>query len=154
MCIFLENFLLLKRVCTRDLGGERLSWLKGRDCRWNAQQWGEGTCRAHLLQEDRTSSEGWGSIPQSKLCPIIVPVWKNYRDGNGEEPEEKKVQWQAQSGIQIKGRPKAWHYYWGYGALTKMDLLWLSSKRSNKQLKETDVGTQPMDRSRWPLLLN
>jgi hypothetical protein len=29
-----------------------------------------------------------------------VPVWKNYRDGNGEEPEEKK----AQSGIQLKGR--------------------------------------------------
>jgi hypothetical protein len=28
----------------------------------------------------------------------------NYRDGNGEEPEEKKVQQQAQSGIQLKGR--------------------------------------------------
>jgi hypothetical protein len=26
------------------------------------------------------------------------------RDGNGEEPEEKKVQQQAQSGIQLKGR--------------------------------------------------
>ena len=30
-------------------------------------------------------------IPQSHLCPIIVSVEKNYRDGNGEEPEEKKV---------------------------------------------------------------
>jgi hypothetical protein len=30
-------------------------------------------------------------IPQSNLCPIIVSVEKNYRDGNGEEPEEKKV---------------------------------------------------------------
>jgi hypothetical protein len=31
------------------------------------------------------------TIPQSKLWPIIVPVWKNCRDRNGEEPEEKKV---------------------------------------------------------------
>jgi hypothetical protein len=34
--------------CTRDLGGERLSGLKGRHLRWNALQWGEGTCRVHL----------------------------------------------------------------------------------------------------------
>jgi hypothetical protein len=27
----------------------------------------------------------------------------NYRDENGEEPEEKKVQQQAQCGIQLKG---------------------------------------------------
>jgi hypothetical protein len=44
------------------------------------------------------------AIPQSHLWPIIVPVWKNYRDRNGKEPEEKKVQLQAQSGIQLKGR--------------------------------------------------
>jgi hypothetical protein len=43
-------------------------------------------------------------IPQSCLWPIIVPVWKNYRDGNWEEPEEKKVHWQAQSGIQVNRR--------------------------------------------------
>jgi hypothetical protein len=30
---------------------------------------------------------------------MIVPVWKNYKNGNGKEPEEKKVQQQAQSGI-------------------------------------------------------
>jgi hypothetical protein len=46
------------------------------------------------------------AIPQSKLWPIIFPVWKNFRDENGEEPKEKKVQWQAQSGIQLKGRPQ------------------------------------------------
>jgi hypothetical protein len=34
--------------CIRDLGGERLSGLKGRDLRLHAQQWGEGTCRADL----------------------------------------------------------------------------------------------------------
>jgi hypothetical protein len=43
------------------------------------------------------------AIPQSKLSLIIVPVWKNYRDGNGKEPEKKKVQLQAQSEIQLKG---------------------------------------------------
>jgi hypothetical protein len=35
--------------CTRELGGERLSGLKGRDFRWNALQQGEGACRVHLL---------------------------------------------------------------------------------------------------------
>jgi hypothetical protein len=39
------------------------------------------------------------AITQSNLWPIIVSAWKNYRDGNDEEPEEKKVQRQAQSGI-------------------------------------------------------
>jgi hypothetical protein len=34
---------------------------------------------------------------------MIVPSEKNYRDGYGEEPEEKKVQQQVQSGIQLKG---------------------------------------------------
>ena len=66
---------------TRDLGGERLPGLKGRDLRWNSRK------RELILeQEDRISSE-------SHFWPIIVPAWKNYRDGNGEEPEEKKVQW-------------------------------------------------------------
>jgi hypothetical protein len=46
------------------------------------------------------------AIPQSKPWPIIVPVWKNYRDENGEKPEEKKVQRQTQSRIQLKGRPQ------------------------------------------------
>jgi hypothetical protein len=44
------------------------------------------------------------AIPQSHLWPIIVSVWKNYREENGEDPEEKKVQRQAQSGIQLIGR--------------------------------------------------
>jgi hypothetical protein len=44
--------------------------------------------------------------PQLKLWAIIVPVWKNFRDRNGEEPEEKKIQRQTQSGIQLKGRPQ------------------------------------------------
>jgi hypothetical protein len=47
------------------------------------------------------------AILQSKLSPTIVSVWKNCRDGNGEEPVEKKVQQQAQSRIQLKGRPQS-----------------------------------------------
>ena len=31
--------------CSRHLGSERLSGPKRRDLRWNALQWGEGTCR-------------------------------------------------------------------------------------------------------------
>lgn len=44
------------------------------------------------------------AIPQSKPWHIIAHVWKNFRDGNEEEPEKKEVQWQAQSGIHFKGR--------------------------------------------------
>jgi hypothetical protein len=44
------------------------------------------------------------AILQSQLWLIIVSVWKNYRDGNGEEPEEKKFQEQAQSAIPLKWR--------------------------------------------------
>jgi hypothetical protein len=53
--------------CTRDLGGETLSGLKGRDLRRNALKWGEGIYRAHLQQKDRASLEGQVAIPQSKL---------------------------------------------------------------------------------------
>jgi hypothetical protein len=34
-----------------------------------------------------------------------------------------------------RGDPKAWHYYWGYGELTKRNPSWLPSKRPNKQMK-------------------
>jgi hypothetical protein len=47
---------------------------------------------------------------------------------------------------------KTLYYYWGYGALTKRDLVWPHSGRRNKQLKESDadICTQQMDRSSWP----
>jgi hypothetical protein len=60
------------------------------------------------------------AIPQSKLWPIMVSVWKNYKDGNGEEPEGKKVQWQAQSGIQVKERSQG---------LTLLLRLWSAHKK-------------------------
>jgi hypothetical protein len=98
------------------------------------------------------------AIPQSKLWPIIVPVWKNSRDGNGEEPEEKKVQWQAQKWDPAQGetpRPDSITEAIE-SSQKKKNLSWLPSKRPNKQLKEpdADICTQPMVRSCWLLWLN
>jgi hypothetical protein len=89
--------------CTRDLGGEKLSGLKG--------TLDEMPYIEEMELVEPTSSRKTGqqvrdgvAFPQSQLWHIIVPVWKNYRDENGEVPEETKVQRQAQSGIQLKGR--------------------------------------------------
>ena len=59
-------------------------------------------------------------------------------------------------GSSSRGGLKAWHYYWGYRVLNKMDLSWLPCERPNKQVKESDVDIciQAMDRSSWPLWLN
>jgi hypothetical protein len=46
-----------------------------------------------------------GVVTQSQH--IIVTLGKNYRDEIGEEPEEKKIQGQKQSGIQLRGGSKA-----------------------------------------------
>jgi len=37
----------------------------------------------------------WVAVPQPTLWPIFLLFWKKCRDGSGEEPEEKKVQWQG-----------------------------------------------------------
>jgi hypothetical protein len=81
---------------------------------------------------------------------------QNYRDGNGEKPEEKKVQWQAQSEIQVKRRSQGLTLLLRLWSAQKRDLSWLLSKRPNKQLKESDadICPQPMERNSWPLLLN
>jgi hypothetical protein len=50
------------RIYQRD---GNLSGFKGKDLRRNALQWGEGTCRVHLQQKDRTLNQGWG-------CHLIV----------------------------------------------------------------------------------
>jgi hypothetical protein len=50
-----------------------------------------GTYSAHLQQEDRTSSEGWGCHPTVISLTYNCSCLKD-RDGNREEPEEKKVQ--------------------------------------------------------------
>jgi hypothetical protein len=80
------------------------------------------------------------AILQLHLWPIIVPVWKNYMDGNAEEPEEKKVQRWAQSGIQLKGRSQGLTLLLRLrSTLTKRELAWLPSERPNKQLKVSDA---------------
>jgi hypothetical protein len=70
----------------------------------------------------KTGHQGRDGVatPQSYLWPIILPVWNNYSDGNGEEPEEKKRYYdRPKVGSSSRRGPKAWHYYWGYEALTK-----------------------------------
>ena len=68
--------------CTRDLGDERLLGLQKRDLRWNSLHRGEGTCRAHLHQKDRASSERGGCHPIVKTlthnCPCLKELqgWK------------------------------------------------------------------------------
>jgi hypothetical protein len=56
----------------------------------------------------------------SKLWSIIVPVWKNCKDGNGDEPKKKKVQGQVQSWTHLKGRPQG---------LTLLLRLWSAYKK-------------------------
>ena len=64
---------------------------------------------------------------------------QNCKDGNGEEPEEKMVQQQAQSGTKLKEMPQGLTILLCYGVLTKRGLSWLPSEKSNKQLKESDA---------------
>jgi hypothetical protein len=97
------------------------------------------------------------AIPQSHLWPITVSVWKkNHRDGNGEELEGKKksIDW-PKMGSSSKGGPKAWHYYWGYGMLTKRDLSWLPPKdptscwKSQMQLFAPNQSTEAAEPCCW-----
>jgi hypothetical protein len=46
----------------------------------------------------------------------------NYRDVNGEEPEEKKVKLQVQSGIQLKGKSQVLTLLLRLWRLRKKDL--------------------------------
>lgn len=52
--------------CTRETWEVKDSQ-DSKDLRQNALYWGEGTCKAHLQQKVRASSEEWVAIPQSKL---------------------------------------------------------------------------------------
>jgi hypothetical protein len=46
------------------------------------------------------------AIPQSKTLTQICSCLKELQGQNGEEPEEKEVQQQAQIEIQLKGKPQ------------------------------------------------
>ena len=113
-------------------------------------------CRERELLEptfSRKTGHQMRDIPYSQIIWLRIRFWKNYRDGNGEEPEEKKFQKQAQIRIQLKGLSLSWYCFWGYGPLTLKNLLFLHSGRPNKQLKESDadICTQPIYWSSWPL---
>jgi hypothetical protein len=61
------------------------------------------------------------TLPQSHLDPKLFLSERITRmEGNGEEPEEKKVQRQVQSGIQLKGRSQG---------LTLLLRLWSAHKK-------------------------
>jgi hypothetical protein len=80
----------------------------------------------------------WVPFPQSQVWPIIISVWKNYRDGNTEEPEEKKVQEKAQSGIQLKGCSQG---------LTQLLRLWSTHKGpSMAALRKTQQAAERVRR--------
>ena len=86
---------------------ERFAGIKERDLRWNALYWRERELIEPASSRKRGHQVKDGvAMPQSKLWPIIAPIWENCREENEEKLEEKKVQWQAQSGIQHKGQPQ------------------------------------------------
>jgi hypothetical protein len=96
------------------------------------------------------------AIPLSHLWPIVVPVWKNYRDANGQDPEEKKVQGQVQSVIQLKGRSQG---------LTQLLRLWRAQKNGSIMTahRKTQQGAERVwssylhptsGQKQQPLLLN
>jgi hypothetical protein len=104
----------------------------------------------------KTGHQVRDGVAISHLWSITVPVWKNYSDGNGEEPEEKKVQQQAQRGIQHKEKSQGLTLLLGLWSAQKKDLAWVPYESPNKHLKESDadICTLQMYRSSWPLLLN
>jgi hypothetical protein len=65
----------------------------------------------------RTSNEGWGCHPTVTSLTYNCSYLKELQ---GKEPEEKKVQRQAQSGIQLKGRSQG---------LTLLLRLWSTHKK-------------------------
>jgi hypothetical protein len=70
------------------------------------------------------------------------------QDGNGEEPEVKKIQRHTQSGIQLKRRPQGLILLLRLWSAHKKGSIMTALKRPNKELKESDadICTQQMDR--------
>lgn len=141
--------------CIRDLGGEKLSGLK-------LGELDEMPYSGERELVEPTSSRKAGhqvrdevAISQSKTQTISLPVWKNCKDGNGEKPEEKKGQWQSQSGTHLKWRPQDLIPLLKYRTLTKNWTI-VAALRKAKQLNESNVHicTQLRNRHCWPLCLN
>jgi hypothetical protein len=114
------------------MGGERLSWLKGRDPRRNALQWGEGICRAHLHQKDQALSEGLGCYPTVKtltnncFCLRELQRMKLRRAWRKEDPYTVPKQDPAQGEV-----PRPDSITETMERSQKWDLSWMPSEKPN-----------------------
>jgi hypothetical protein len=76
------------------------------------------------VRQSQDSKEGTlDEIPDRREWEHIEPISSmKYRDGNGEEPEERKVQRQVQSSIQFKGRSQGLTLLLRLGVFKKREL--------------------------------
>jgi hypothetical protein len=70
---------------------------------------------------------------------------------NGEEPEEKKVQRQAQSGIQLKRRLQGLSLFLRLWSTHKKGPTMTALQKTQVAAEDEDICTQPIGRSCWPL---
>jgi hypothetical protein len=101
--------------------------------------------------KDRPSSGGMvlPSHSQNSNLKNCRKKKKTCKDKNGEEPEEKKVQQQAQIWIQLKRRPQGLRLSLMLLYAHKNEPIMTNPQKTQKQMKQSDadIYTQLMDSS-------